>query len=389
MFRRRDRRDEGRAAETGEDLDMDALEAEDDEAGEEDLEPGEDEPEDMTADLESQAADYLADNDAWMYGPNAEEVLEILDRLEDLTPAEAGPVAQAWADIPKADREHARKAIRKIVETDEEMARHYQLAREAVGTWLAVKSGFPEFVASGPDWPRIAAQTSEAALDAATAVVLDERLEEADYQALSSPWNDAIAEIQVEEDIARIEGVDEDEEETEDEAGEEDEEGEGEFGPNTDSVTDFLNRLWLLTPEQISRLVSAWRNLPKDELKDAHEALADLVADDDDYRTQVRAAQARLAPWLNATRFEETAGLIGQAGQGESRKMAGPALADAMAALVVGDLMEPQQAELLYRPWYSLIGAPPLAEPAPIEGEEDEEEDDDEQEPTDDDAGDA
>ena len=93
MFRRRDRRDiDGTADEAGQDAIAEAPEELDEggiEAGV--REPGgpeeggpeqaqideelEDEPEDMTADLESQAADYLAGNDVWMYGPNAEAVL--------------------------------------------------------------------------------------------------------------------------------------------------------------------------------------------------------------------------------------------------------------------------------------------------------------------------
>ncbi len=44
--------------------------------------------------------------------------------------------------------------------------------------------------------------------------------------------------------------------------------------------------------------------------------------------------------------------------------MAGPALADAVAALVLGDLLEPEDAEVLYGAWFNLIGAPPLPEPA-------------------------
>ena len=104
MFRRRDRRDKAEAQDevpaTREALED--LEDEDEEPVESELE---DQPEDMTADLESQAADYLADNDAWMYGPNAEAVLEILDRLEELTPAEARPLAEAWLAIPKSDRD--------------------------------------------------------------------------------------------------------------------------------------------------------------------------------------------------------------------------------------------------------------------------------------------
>ena len=50
--------------------------------------------------------------------------------------------------------------------------------------------------------------------------------------------------------------------------------------------------------------------------------------------------------------------------------MAGPALADAVAALVLGDVLDRRHAETLYGPWFNLIGAPPLPtadEPAPAE----------------------
>jgi hypothetical protein len=125
-------------------------------------------------------------------------------------------------------------------------------------------------------------------------------------------------------------------------------------------VADFLNRLWLLTPEQVGRLVSGWQNAPCEELKAAHESLKALVDEDPEWRDQVRRAQEKLTPWLNAGRIQETSGFLGQTGQGESRKMAGPALADAVAALAVGDLLEPLDAETLYAPWFNLIGAPPL-----------------------------
>ena len=105
-------------------------------------------------------------------------------------------------------------------------------------------------------------------------------------------------------------------------------------------MTDFLNRLWLLTPEQVGRLVGGWQNAPRDELRRAHESLQALVDEDPEWREQVRHAQEKLTAWLNAGRIQETAGFLGQAGQGESRKMAGPALADAVAALVLGDLLD-------------------------------------------------
>ncbi len=368
MFRRRDRRDKAEAAEK---VRQDALVEEPEELDayrpNEELE---DEPEDMTADLESQAADYLADNDSWMYGSSAEAVLEILDRLEDIVPAEARLIAEAWLEVPRSDRERARKAVRKLYESDEETARHVQMAREAVGTWMAVTAGYPEYVKAEPDWARVCAQTGEAALDAVTAVIVEEVLDESHFEALFAPWSETTAQLDAAAEAASLEtGGNAGPEDGEVEGGEEEDgeevadEEEARFGPNSDAVADFLNRLWLLSPEQVGRLVSGWQNAPREDLRQAHESLNALVDEDPEYREQVRHAQEKLAPWLNAGRIQETTGFLGQAGQGESRKMAGPALADAIAALVLGDLLDAADAEVLYGPWFNLIGAPPLPEP--------------------------
>ena len=353
MFRRRDRREKADAEDDV--LDVDA------ELDEEPAAQLEDQPEDMTADLDSQAADYLAGNDVWMYGPNAEAVLEILDRLEEIVPDDARPLTEAWLAIPKSDRDRARKAVRKLAEDDEEIARHLQLVREAVGTWMAVTGSYPEFVNAEPNWARMCGQTGEAALDAATAVILEGKLHESHYEALLEPWSETMAQLDAAAEAAKLEGPVEIESESDDEELD-DEEEEGKFGPNSDSVTDFLNRLWLLAPEQVGRLVSGWQNVDRKDLKTAHEGLRAVVDEDPEWRDEVRRAQDELSPWLNAGRIQDTAGFLGQAGQGESRKMAGPALADAIAALVLGDLLKRRHAEVLYGPWFNLIGAPPLPE---------------------------
>jgi hypothetical protein len=353
MFRRRDRREKADAEDDV--LDVDA------ELDEEPAAQLEDQPEDMTADLDSQAADYLAGNDVWMYGPNAEAVLEILDRLEEIVPDQARPLTEAWLAIPKSDRDRARKAVRKLAEDDEEIFRHLQLVREAVGTWMAVTGSYPEFVNAEPNWARMCGQTGEAALDAATAVILEGKLDESHYEALLEPWSETMAQLDAAAEAAKLEGPVEIESESDDEELD-DEEEEGKFGPNSDSVTDFLNRLWLLAPEQVGRLVSGWQNVDRKDLKTAHEGLRAVVDEDPEWRNEVRRAQDELSPWLNAGRIQDTAGFLGQAGQGESRKMAGPALADAIAALVLGDLLKRRHAEVLYGPWFNLIGAPPLPE---------------------------
>jgi hypothetical protein len=337
MFRRRDR-----------DQDQDAEEVEAESA---------DAPEDLEADLESQAADYLAGNDVWQYGPNAPDVLAILDRLEEVGLADGTAIAEAWRGAPKSDRDAARKAVHKLTEADEELARHVGMARQEVGAWLAVAAEYPEFTRAAGDWGKTASQVGEAALDAATAVILEEDLDEDQYQALWKPWTDAIDAYKVEEELEAIEGEPDEEEEGEEEA--------GAFGPNTIAVTDFVNRLWLLTPEQVTRLVSAWQETPREDLEAAHEALHELVEEDEEYRDQVKRAQEQITLWLNGGRLEEAAGFLGQTGSSVTRRMAGPALADALAALALGDILHREAAQILYGPWFNLVGAPPLPEAAP------------------------
>jgi hypothetical protein len=362
MFRRRDRdsKTEDAPAETPAGDDFESADLEEAEPEAEQL------AEDTSADLDSQAADYFADNDVWMYGPNAPAVLEILDWLEEIVPSEALPLAEAWLAIPKSDRDRARKAARKIAEEDLELGRHLQLAREAVTTWMSVAAAYPDFVTAEPNWARLCGQAAEAALDAATAVILEGKLEEQHYEALLEPWSETTAQLEAEAEAASLDGGDG---ELEDELDEEVDADvvEGEFGPNSNEVVDFMNRLWLLAPEQIGRLVTGWQDAPRDELKIAHEAIQEIADENPDCREQVRSAQEKLVPWLNSGRVAETAGILGQTGQGDTRKMAGPALADAIAALVLGDLLEPADAETLYAPWYNIMGAPELPAPLPVQ----------------------
>jgi hypothetical protein len=316
-------------------------------------------------DLQAQAVEYLADNDAWMFGPNAAAVVALLDRLEGIGPDDGASLAEAWQATPKAEREAARKAARKSVEPESDAQRHLQMARESVGTWLAVATNRPEFLKAEPDWPRIGARVAEAALDAITALVLEAELDGRDRGTLTGPWNTTVGRTPAPAaaaEAAAMAGPNE-------EAGEEHEEGQ--FGPNSDAIMDLVNRLWLLTPEQVARLVGLWQATPAEDLRIAHEMLHDLVDENAEWRNQVRRAQGSLAPWLNAGPVAETSGFLGQTGQADMRRVAGPVLADAVAALVLGDLLEPEDARTLYGPWFDLVGAPAL----PLARGDEEEED--------------
>ena len=313
-------------------------------------------PEDTTADLEAQAADYMADNDGWMYGPNAATVLDMLDRLEEIGPEDGRLLAEAFRAEPAAARETARKAVRKLAETDEESARHLGLAREQVGSWVAVKADFPPYRTAEAEWPRLCAQAGEAALDAVTSIILEAQLDKPDRAALFEPWRRTIARRPAGAGSGQASSA-ADEDAPEDEEAEE----EGEYGPNSAAVSDFLNRLWLLGPEQVARLVSGWERTPREALRLAHESLHAVVEEDPEWRDQVRRAQDQLVPWLNGGRVQDASGgFLGDSGQAGFRKMAGPALADAIAALVLGDLLLAEDAIALYSPWFNLVGAPEL-----------------------------
>jgi hypothetical protein len=43
-----------------------------------------------------------------------------------------------------------------------------------------------------------------------------------------------------------------------------------------------------------------------------------------------------------------------------ARELAGPAIADATAALVLADILEPEEAQILYAPWAAVVGEPAL-----------------------------
>lgn len=338
MFRRRQgdeiESDEGHAP-----LTQDAAEATD---------PGQDSEldeglaEDTTADLESQAADFLADNDLWVYGPQAQDVLDVLDLLENMGPGQAKEIAEAWNEVGRPEREKAHKAVARFYESDKQLRRYISNARDEVSNWLGVMSPFPAFVAAAPDWPKWAQATAEAAADAAAALILNDEIEEPVYDTLLLPWADTIERLRGEERLGAPELP---EKEGDDSALPPER---TDFGPNSDLVADFLNRLWLLTPYQVDRLASAFSAGSETARKKAHQRLQAIVDDSEEYREQVRRAQAEISPWLN--------------GQGESRKVAGLALTDAAAALVLGDLLTAADGRLLYAPWFDLMGAPPLPE---------------------------
>jgi len=194
MFRRTDRRSPDESAK---DLPADEVNPELDdeiEAGSEEDAEELAEPERMDADLQSQAADYMADNDIWLYGPNATAVLELLDRLEEVGPDDASVIADAGKARPRpiATQRAKPPAASRAGRGDSPQRAHGARGNRR----LAGRRGRVSRVRQGgPGLGAHLLTVGDAALDAATAIILEDELDELSYEALFLPWTDAIEKI--------------------------------------------------------------------------------------------------------------------------------------------------------------------------------------------------
>jgi hypothetical protein len=137
-------------------------------------------------------------------------------------------------------------------------------------------------------------------------------------------------------------------------------ENDGPFGPNTELVIQFLDKLAALDGAQIVELVSGWRDQPKDELRVAHRALQALADEDHTWREQLRLAQEEVFAWMESRTTTYLEHFATTKEDARARESAGPVVADAVAALVMADVLEDDDAEILYAPWAELIGEPAL-----------------------------
>jgi len=319
---------------------------------------------DLQAELERQAEEFGLTNDdpTALYGPNGDDVAAVLDALDEMDRRSAVRVAEAWELVDGAERE----VVERILRRRHRGGRHeYELSagEDAVAAWLAART--PADDEEEELWQEVA----QAAADAITAIILDEDLSDADYDTLYGPWAavmDAEGGAATEREAADA---------TEDEPPEpaepvalagapasrgEDSDQEGEFGPNTAAVVEFLGGLDALEDIRTAELVAAWRAQPKDDLKAAHRSLQELADEDAAWKEQLRLAQEEIFAWMDhrTTRYLDRSG--GRIDKTRIRESAGPVLADAVAALVLADIFEPEDAEILYAPWAEVVGAPAL-----------------------------
>jgi len=219
-----------------------------------------------------------------------------------------------------------------------------------VAQWLAVQKP------KGDEAVEVVRIVALAARDAVDAFILDEILDDVDYDTLAGPWLEVMeadeADGEAEADVDAADTGTADAETPVAVDG-------GQFGPNTALLVDLIERLRALEFEDLARIEQVWKTADKHDLKDAHKAVESAVKEDSDWREQVRLAQDEIVNWAAL----------------EGRKAFIPPLVDCVAALVLADILEPEDAELLYAPWADVVGEPAL--PTYEDDETDEDEDDD------------
>ena len=132
----------------------------------------------------------------------------------------------------------------------------------------------------------------------------------------------------------------------------------------------FLAKLGDLDLAQTSELVEAWREQPKEDLKVAHRALQAAADEDKTWREQLRLAQEEVFAWMDHRPTDILRATNATQEETRARELAGPTVADAIAALVLADILEADDAETLYAPWADVVGEPELPAYEDDEGED-------------------
>jgi hypothetical protein len=333
------------------DADSDEFDEGDDE-GEEDKQAPIQSAEELQAELQRQAEEFglTGDNPVGLYGPNGEEVAALLDSLAEIDDETAEEIADAYESIPEAERRVAQSVVRRR-HRNGKYAYELDLAERGVTDWI---SSLGLEGNEGEMYGVVAA----AATDAVYALILEDELADADFDTLYGAWSEV---MDVEDDDDSAEG-EEAATETAD-AAEEDavaDKQDGPFGPNTELVTEFLEKLAGLEASLIATLVSTWRNQPKEELKQAHRVLQEIADEEKLWREQLRAAQEEVFAWMDLRTTSYMEHFASSKDDALTRESAGPVVADAVAALVMADVLPEEDATILYAPWAEAIGAPEM-----------------------------
>jgi hypothetical protein len=334
---------------------------------------------DLEAELQRQAEEFGLTNmsPVTLFGPNGDAVAAVLDALTEIDDDLAEAIADAYEAIPDAERKVARGFARRLLRKAN-LEEEADTAQQAVRDWLsALKIPYED--------EGLYATVANAARDAVLGLILEEDLDDADFDTLYGPWSE-VMDAEEEEDTPEAEA--EAAGETykamakaikanaksgakAGEAAEGDEEV-GEFGPNTQLVIEFLKRLSALETAEIGELVTVWREQPKEPLRQAHRNLQALADEDAAWREQLRLAQEEVFAWIEGRATQHHDKPI-RNDSSRSREVAGPVVADSVAALAMADMLEPEDAETLYASWAEVVGEPALPTYEDEDGDEDQE----------------
>jgi hypothetical protein len=302
-----------------------------------------------------------------MYGPNGEDVASLLDSLADIDDETAEAIADAYEAVPDAEHKVAQLVVRRRhrgggLETELWAAEH------AVSDWLAAMQ------LDGDDLA-LYSVVADAATDAVDALVLEDELADVDFATLYGPWSDVMdSDEDGDSEVAEAAAADDGKKGAKAEIPEaveaflekldakEAAADEGEFGPNTELVLQFLTKLAALTAAETAELVGAWRKQPKEDLRIAHRNLQALADEDPKWREQMRLAQEEVFAWMAGRSEKRDYSFGAPQSLARVREPAGPAVADAVAALAMADMLEDGDAETLYAPWADVVKEPALPE---------------------------
>jgi len=326
---------------------------------------------DLQAELDREAEEFglTGSNPTAMYGPNGENVASLLDSLADIDDETAEAIADAYEAVPDAEHKVAQLVVRRRhrgggLETELWAAEH------AVSDWLAAMQ------LDGDDLA-LYSVVADAATDAVDALVLEDELADVDFATLYGPWSDVMDSDEddtQETDAAEAATADHGKKGAKAEIPEaveaflekldakEAAADEGEFGPNTELVLQFLTKLAALTAAETAELVTAWRQQPKEDLRIAHRNLQALADENPKWRDQMHLAQEEVFAWMAGRSEKRDYSFGAPQSLARVREPAGPAVADAVAALAMADMLEDGDAETLYAPWADVVKEPALPE---------------------------
>ncbi len=302
----------------------------------------------LEAELQREADEFglTKDGPQTEYGPYGEDVARVISDLENIDYETAQDLADDWTSADPARR----ASIETKLDQDYRTGRY---RNELAAAEAQVASWLDGALTQAPEDAELWRVVADAARGAVDGLILSDDLDDDEYGLLCGAWNEVVGGPETESSSGEEGAAD---------GGQAGVEA-GEFGPNSDLVRRLLVRLGNLTDQKLAELHAFWRNQPQQALEAAHDAVRSLVDEDEECHAQVRAAQDAVTTWTNGCGLAPSWPTHGAPSEKvEIRLNAAPAVADAVTALTVADLLERDAAQTLYGPWAAVVGDPRLPE---------------------------